>query len=299
MNLSEIRCPRIPEDEYISSGHIACAGCGERLSLKFTLKALGSRTIIIVPASCSAVADGMFPFSATHVPLLHNTFESTAAVASGVRRALKVQRREDTTVLAWAGDGGTYDIGIQALSAAAERDEDLIFACYDNEAYMNTGIQRSSATPFKTWTTTTPLKQPKLQPKKDIMEIMAAHRIPYAASASIAFPEDLVAKMQKAKNIEGFKFILIFAPCPTGWRFSPELTVHLARLAVETRIFPLYEVEDGIRYSIDKSHKERSIKEYFELQGRFSGIKEQELEIIKENIALNWNLLLKKEELSQ
>lgn len=298
MNSSDNRCPRIPEEEHISSGHIACAGCGERLALKFALKALGSRTIIVVPAGCSAVVDGMFPFSAAHVPLMHNTFESTAAVATGVKRGFQIQNKSDITVLAWAGDGGTYDIGFQALSGAAERNENIIYICYDNEAYMNTGIQRSSATPFKTWTTTTPHNKPKIQPKKDIMEIMASHRIPYAATASIAFPEDLIAKIQKAKSVNGFTFILIFSPCPTGWRFTPENTIKIARLAVETRVFPLYEVKEGIYYSVNKTFKESSPEEYFNLQGRFSGINEQEFEKIKENIARNWNFLLKKEEMA-
>jgi len=298
MNSSVNRCPRIPEEEHISSGHIACAGCGERLALKFALKALGSRTVIVVPAGCSAVVDGMFPFSAARVPLMHNTFESTAAVAAGVKRGFQIQNKSDITVLAWAGDGGTYDIGFQALSGAAERNENIIYICYDNEAYMNTGIQRSSATPFKTWTTTTPHNKPKIQPKKDIMEIMASHRIPYAATASIAFPEDLIAKIQKAKSIDGFTFIVIFSPCPTGWRFTPENTIKIARLAVETRVSPLYEVKEGVYYSVNKTFKESSPEEYFNLQGRFSGINEQEFEKIKDNIARNWDLLLKKEEMS-
>ncbi len=295
MTLSDLRNPRIPEEEYISPGHIACAGCGERLAFKFALKALGCRTIVVVPASCSAVVDGLFPTSAAEVPLLHNTFESTAAVATGVKRGLRIQKKDDISVLAWAGDGGTYDIGLQALSAAAERNEDFIYVCYDNEAYMNTGIQRSSATPFKTWTTTTPLDKPKMQPKKNIMDIMTSHRIPYTATASIAYPEDLIDKMRKAKSISGFSFILIFTPCPTGWKYSPEDTVKLARLAVETRLFPLYEVFDGINYSVNKQVKESTVEEYFRLQGRFSGIGESDLNEIKENIEKNWSILLKKE----
>ncbi|MFC1563716.1 thiamine pyrophosphate-dependent enzyme [candidate division KSB1 bacterium] len=297
MNLSEKRCPRIPDEDYISSGHISCAGCGERLALNYCLKALGKKTVIVVPASCAAVVDGMFPFSATLVPLIHNTFESTAAVATGVKRGLKIRGQDDVEVLAWAGDGGTYDIGLQALSAAAERNEDIIFICYDNEAYMNTGIQRSSATPFKTWTTTTPLQHPKLQPKKDIMEIMAAHAIPYAASASIAFPEDLIEKVEKAKNISGFKFILVFSPCPTGWRYDPEDTIKLARLAVETRIFPLFEVYSGSKYIVSKDYKSSSIEDYFKRQGRFSGINNEEIAVIEQNVEVKWQYLLKKENL--
>jgi len=297
MTLSDERNSRIPEENLISSGHIACAGCGERLALKFALKALGRRTVVVVPASCSAVVDGMFPFSAIDVPLVHNTFESTAAVATGIKRGLQIQNKHDVTVLAWAGDGGTYDIGLQALSAAAERNENFIYVCYDNEAYMNTGIQRSSATPFRTWTTTTPLSKPKIQPKKNIMDIMAAHRIPYAAAASIAYPEDLIEKVRKAKDTAGFSFILLFTPCPTGWRYNPEDTVKLARLAVETRIFPLYEVFNGVDYVINKTVKEGSVEEYFKLQGRFSGIGEEDLKAIREGIDEHWNQLLKREKL--
>ncbi len=298
MNSSEHRCPRIPDEDYITSGHISCAGCGERLALNHTLKALGKQTVIVVPASCAAVVDGMFPFSATRVPLIHNTFESTAAVATGVKRGLKIKGEPDVDVLAWAGDGGTYDIGLQALSAAAERNEDILFVCYDNEAYMNTGIQRSSATPFKTWTTTTPQGHPKMQPKKDIMEIMAAHSIPYAGTASIAYPEDLIDKVNKAKSISGFKFLLIFTPCPTGWRYDPQHTIGIARLAVETMIFPLYEVHNGTEYRVDKEIRSSAIEEYFEMQGRFSGINEDEMSVIRKNVEFKWNYLLEKEKIS-
>ncbi len=297
MNSSDQRCPRIPEEKHLTSGHIACAGCGERIALNFALKALGKRTVIVVPASCSAVVDGLFPLSASNVPLIHNTFESTAAVASGAKRALTIKGEKDVIVLAWAGDGGTYDIGLQALSAAAERNEDIIFVCYDNEAYMNTGIQRSSATPFKTWTTTTPSNMPKIQPKKDIMEIMASHRIPYAATASIAYPEDMVSKLKKAKEISGFKFLLIFTPCPTGWRYAQDNTIEMARLAVETKIFPIYEIIDGKKYTINKSFKENSVEKYFNSQGRFSGVSPEDLTFIKGQIEMNWELLLKKEKM--
>lgn len=289
---------QVPEAQYISCGHTACAGCGERLALNFSLKGLGKRTIIVVPASCSAVIDGLFPTSATRVPLIHNTFESTAAVASGVARSLRFRKMEDVNVLAWAGDGGTYDIGLQAMSAAAERNENIIYICYDNEAYMNTGIQRSSATPFKAWTTTTPNEQPKMQPKKDIMEIMAAHHIPYAATASIAFPEDLIDKVKKAKDLPGFKFILIFTPCPTGWRYNPEDTIKIGRLAVETRLFPLYEVEEGIRYRVKKDFPLAPLEEYVKLQKRFSSLDQETLGLMKDEVARNWKTLLKREEMA-
>jgi pyruvate/2-oxoacid:ferredoxin oxidoreductase beta subunit len=183
-----------------------------------------------------------------------------------------------TTVMAWAGDGGTFDIGIQALSGAAERNEDIIYVCYDNEAYMNTGIQRSSATPYGAWTTTTPVKHFKNRPKKDIDAIMAAHRIPYLATASVAYPEDMFKKAKKAKETKGTRFLHIYAPCPSGWKSRPEDTVKLARLAVQTGIFPLYEIEDGERTTISIKVKERKpINDYLRLQGRFRHLKEQDI----------------------
>ena len=201
----------------------------------------------------------------------------------------------ETQVIAWAGDGGTFDIGIQALSAAAERNDDILYVCYDNEAYMNTGIQRSSATPTGAWTTTTPVKFPKDQPKKDIDAIMAAHRIPYQATASIAYPEDLYKKAVKAKNIRGTKFIHVLAPCPTGWKSRPEDAVKLARLAVQTSYFPLYEVEDGEKYTLNfKIQNKKSIDEYLKLQGRFRHLQPEAIAAVQAEVDRNWDRLLKK-----
>ncbi|MBI2163754.1 MAG: pyruvate synthase subunit beta, partial [candidate division NC10 bacterium] len=188
--------------------------------------------MFVVPACCAAVVDGVFPYSAMGVPMLHTAFETGASVATGVRASLDAQGLHETTVVVWAGDGGTFDIGFQALSAAAERDENFLYVCYDNEAYMNTGAQRSSATPLGAWTTTTPALSPKARPKKDILAILAAHRIPYAATASVAFPEDLMAKIVRAKRIRGTRFLHVLAPCPSGWKYEPDLTIRLARLAV-------------------------------------------------------------------
>jgi pyruvate/2-oxoacid:ferredoxin oxidoreductase beta subunit len=199
-----------------------------------------------------------------------------------------------TTVLAWAGDGGTFDIGLQALSGAAERNDDFIYICYDNEAYMNTGNQRSSATPFLTWTTTTPVRQAKEEAKKNIMEIMAAHRIPYAATASVAYPEDFFQKMKKAKEIRGLKFIHILASCPTGWRLPSQLSIKAARLAALTRIFPLYEIENGEKYTINLKQEPRPVQEYLKLQGRFSHLTDSEIEVIQENVGRAWERLMKK-----
>jgi pyruvate/2-oxoacid:ferredoxin oxidoreductase beta subunit len=203
-----------------------------------------------------------------------------------------------TTVMAWAGDGGTFDIGLQALSGAAERNDDFIYVCYDNEAYMNTGIQRSSATPPFAWTTTTPARQTKMEAKKNIMEIMAAHRIPYAASASIAYPEDFYEKMKKAKGIKGLRFIHILATCPTGWRLPSQLSIKAARLAVLTRIFPLYEIESEEHYTVNIKPEPHPVREYLRIQGRYSYLTDQEIEIIQENVEKNWAKLMKKASLS-
>ncbi len=260
----------IPYEEHMTSGHLACQGCGAALCMRLALKGLGAKTMFTIPACCWSVIDGPFPYSSLKVPLFHTAFETAAATASGMRAAMEMLGREDVNVVAWAGDGGTFDIGIQALSGAAERNDNIIYICYDNEAYMNTGIQRSSATPPKAWTTTTPVKFPKERPKKNLDEIMAAHRIPYLATASIAYPEDLVKKVKKAVSIKGTKFLHVICPCPPGWKTAPEMTIKLAKLAVQTCIFPLFEVEDGIRYKINIKPKEPvPVREYLSIQGRF------------------------------
>jgi len=261
--------------------------------MRQVLKALGPQTIAVIPACCWSLIPGVFPFNALEIPLLHTAFASTAAAASGVRAALDILGDTQTTVLGWAGDGGTFDIGIQALSGAVERNENFLYICYDNEAYMNTGTQRSSATPWKAWTTTTPGDMPKGEPKKDIVAILAAHGIPYAATASIAFPQDLMAKVAKARNIKGSRFIHILSPCPPGWKSEPQETVRLARLAVETRIFPLYEVEYGERYSITYEPKGLPVREYLQRQGRFAHLSEKDIQNIQIATDKSWNRLQK------
>jgi pyruvate/2-oxoacid:ferredoxin oxidoreductase beta subunit len=243
------------EEEFLSSGHFACPGCGETLAFRHVLKALGRRVAVITTAGCGSVVDGYWPLSASMVPFFHCSFGTAAATAAGLKAGLEMIGDRTTTVLAWAGDGGTFDIGFQSLSGAAERNEDILYCCYDNEAYMNTGIQRSSATPKGSWTTTTPAQSLKEEPKKDIDAILAAHRIPYLATASLAFPEDLARKVKKARKIRGTRFIHILVPCPPGWRFQTDLTVRLSRLAVETRAFPLYEVDHGMRYQLNPMPK--------------------------------------------
>lgn len=284
----------IPREEYMSPGHLACQGCGASLAMRLALKGLGQKTIVCIPACCWAVIDGPFPHSSLDIPIYHCAFETAASSASGVRAGLDMVGDTETTVLAWAGDGGTFDIGLQALSGAAERNDDIIYTCYDNEAYMNTGIQRSSATPVGAWTTTTPVKHYKKERKKDIIGIMAAHGIPYIATASVAYPEDMVKKFKKAREIKGTRFIHVFAPCPAGWKSRPEDTVKLARLAVQTGYFPLLEIEDGEKWTLNLKVKERKpIAEYLKLQGRFRHLKEDEIALIQQEVDARWEKILK------
>lgn len=288
----------IPHENYIYSGHVGCPGCGAILAMKFALKALGEKTILVIPASCWAIVAGTHPQMALKVPVLHTAFETAGAASSGVRAALDMKGDTETTVVAWAGDGGTFDIGFQALSGAVERNEDFIYVCYDNEAYMNTGVQRSSSTPFGTWTTTTPDSGWKNTRKKNIVEALAAHRIPYAATANIAFPEDLIRKFTKAKQMRGgSRFIHIYSTCPTGWRTPTELCVKIARLAVQTNFFPLYEVEKGMYYTINY-HGNRPVQDYLITQGRFKHLTKEHIATIQEMVDEDWNLLLRKAKLS-
>jgi len=285
---------RLPEDEIMSSGHLACPGCGGAVAMRLALKALGRQTIITMPACCWAVIDGPFPYSAVGVPLLHTAFETTAIAASGIRAGLDAQNIEGITVVGWAGDGATFDIGFGALSAAAERNENILYVCYDNEAYMNTGIQRSSATPWGAWTTTTPVTMPKAEPKKDLLAIMAAHGVPYAATATIAYPDDLIAKFIKAKNLTGFRLIHIFSPCPPGHKSLEANSIKIARLAVQSRVFPLYEVENGEKYSLNLDPPPIPVEEYLKLQGRFKHLDESDRMKIQEEVDRKWGKLIKK-----
>ena len=284
----------VPEQEIMSSGHLACPGCGASLSMRLALKVLGPRTVLCIPACCWAVIDGPFPYSAAGVPVVQCAFETAAITATGVRHGLDVRGVKDVTVVAWAGDGGTFDIGFGALSAAAERNENILYICYDNEAYMNTGIQRSSATPIGAWTTTTPREHPKEEPKKNLVEILAAHRIPYAATATVAFPDDLTRKLEKAKKITGMRLLHIFSPCPPGHKSAESDSIKISRLAVETKVFPLYEVENGFRYTLSKEPKGIPVKEYVRLQGRFKHLTDQNIEEMQKRVDWEWELLMKR-----
>jgi len=281
-------------DELMTPGHFGCPGCGATLAMKHTLSVLGPDTIIVMPAGCWSTLIGIFPFTCLEVPVVSVAFATTAAVAAGIKSSLEIQGNDQTTVLAWAGDGGKLDIGIQALSGAAERNDDILFICYDNEAYMNTGIQRSSATPAGGWTTTTPASALKVQNKKNMVAIMASHGVPYAATASISDSQDLKDKLQKAKAIKGTRFIHLLASCPTGWRHAPELTVEVARLAVQSRVFPLYEVIEGENWQLNSMAEKIDVKPYLKIQGRFKSMSQEEQRRFQQNVDRNWLSLRRK-----
>lgn len=280
--------------DLMNPGHLGCPGCGATIAMKFALQALGEKTMVVIPACCWGVIAGPYPQSALNVPVLQTAFATAGAAASGLRAALDMQGDTETTVLTWAGDGGTFDIGFQSLSGAVERNENCIFVCYDNEAYMNTGVQRSSATPYGARTTTTPAGQWKRTGKKNILEAMAAHRLPYAATASIGYPQDMIRKFEKAREIRGgSRFLHVLAPCPTGWRIESALSVKIARMAVQTNVFPLYEVDGGVRYTVN-SRGERKVGDYLALQGRFKHLTALDYERVQKMVDREWQLLLKK-----
>ncbi|MEM2134582.1 MAG: pyruvate synthase subunit PorB [Candidatus Jordarchaeaceae archaeon] len=298
MSIKALRS-EVPE-EYWLPGNSSCQGCGSTLALRWVLKALGKKTVMVVPASCANVYVGWWPRSSASVNYFDMAFAAGGSVASGIVAALDYLNKKDINVVAWVGDGGTTDIGIQALSGAAERGTNFIYICYDNEAYMNTGTQRSSSTPLGAWTTTTPFG--KGQQKKNVPMIMAAHNIPYVATACSSYPKDLYEKIKKAKDIEGTKYIHILAPCPPGWRFDTELTVEIGKLAVETGMWALYEIEDGVfrlsspsKRVMDPS-KRKPIQEYIKLQGRFKGITDEQIRELKKYVDRQWERYGKMEE---
>ncbi len=284
----------LPSQELLSSGHTACQGCGASISMRLALKALGDQTVVVIPACCWSIIAGPFPYTSLHVPIIHCAFEAAGAVASGVRAALDVTGQENVQVLGWSGDGGTFDIGLQSLSGAVERNENVLFVCYDNEGYMNTGIQRSSATPQYAWTTTTPEQHPKETPKKNMADIMAAHKIPYAATTSVAFPDDLVFKFKKAATIKGSRFIHILSPCPPGWRIPSDQSIKVTRMATHCNVFPIYEIENGDHYYINVDPKGVPVRAYLKAQGRFSHLSEDEIKRIQMRVDFEWDRLLHK-----
>jgi pyruvate/2-oxoacid:ferredoxin oxidoreductase beta subunit len=276
----------IRPEEVMRPGHSACPGCGVAMGMRMVLQALGKRVVVVVVPSCVAVISGPFPNAAVGVPMFHSAFEIAAPTAAGISAALKIQGKEDIPVLAFAGDGGTFDIGLQSLSGAADRNEDFIYVCMDNEAYMNTGIQVSSSTPRYAWTGTSP--KGNTRRKKQIMEIMAAHRIPYAATACIGFPEDLIRKVKKAKEIRGTRFLHLLSPCPTGWKTAEHMSPKVALSAAETNIFPLYEIVDGLDYTINHVSGNLPVEAYLSLQGRYKHLTPEQVREIQAETDRKW-----------
>ena len=286
----------ITAEEYLAPGHRACVGCAEELAVRLVVKALGKDIIIANATGCTEIVSSPFPYTSWRVPWIHTLFENTAAVASGIESGITALSRKGkytskTKVVAMGGDGATADIGIQALSGALERKHNFIYFCFDNEAYMNTGVQRSSATPFGASTTTSPAGSASIGQttwKKNMPAIAAAHDIPYVATACPSYPFDLINKVNKAKNINGPSYIHILAVCPTGWRSAPNLSVDLGRLAVRTGVFPLYEIENGI-YALNVDPAQlRPVEDYLKLQGRFRHLSAEHIAQIQERVTAEY-----------
>jgi len=294
MEKLNVYVPRlVTKKERFVAGHRACIGCGEALAVRLACKALGDNVIIVNATGCMEIVSSQIPYSSWTIPWIHTLFENTAAVASGVEAGLKAMNRKgrknlgDVKVVAMAGDGGTTDIGIQALSGALERGHNFIYMCFDNEAYMNTGIQRSSSTPFGAATTTSPVGKVsggQFTWKKNMPAITASHNIPYVATACPSYFKDMIAKVEKAVAVNGPSYIHVLSVCPTGWRCSTDLSVKLGRLAVETGMFPLYEIENG-RYKMSLDLPElRPVNDYLKLQGRFRHLSEDAINTIQQRL---------------
>ena len=284
----------LPKEDLFTQGHRACQGCGGALALRLITKAIGRRVIVANATGCMEIISSAFPQTAWDVPWIHVAFENAAAVAAGVESGLKAMMRkgklkeEKIFVLAVAGDGGTADIGLQALSGALERGHDFVYVCIDNEAYMNTGIQRSSSTPYGARTTTSPAGKKSIGQmtwKKNMPAIAVAHDIPYVATACPTYYLDLMNKVKKAIETPGPAYLHCLSACPTGWRCAPNLAIEVGRLAVETGVFPLYEVING-RYKINYPHRRlKPVKQYLEMQGRFRHLTDEYIEIIQERVS--------------
>lgn len=295
------------------SGHRACAGCAPATVLRLIMKALRGPTIATFATGCMEVVSTIYPYTSWKIPWIHTAFENVAANASGIETALKILKKkgripqEHVDVIAFAGDGGTYDIGIQALSGAVERGHDFLYVLYDNEAYMNTGIQRSGGTPHGASTTTSPagtVIPGKLEYKKPIADIMVAHDIPYAATASPHYWRDLITKARRGIEVNGPAFLHVLTPCPRGWRSDTSKSIEISRLAVETCIFPLWEAMNG-EYQLSapskvialRPERKKPVEEYLKTQGRFRHLftpeNKQLIEEIQKNADRRWQKLLK------
>ena len=307
-NFKKFKPKSLPKVEPLAQGHRACQGCGEVLALRMALKAMGTNLIVASATGCMEIITSAYPQTAWNVPWIHVAFENAAAVASGIEAARKALMRkgripkERTTILSVAGDGGTADIGLQALSGALERGHDFVYLCLDNEAYMNTGVQRSSSTPYGAMTTTSPpgkLSMGQHTWKKNVPAIAAAHAIPYVATASPAYYTDLMNKAKKAAMIKGPAYLHVYSPCPTGWRLAPELAVDISRLAVQTKVFPLYEVIDGRYVMSRKIKKAKPVAEYLKLQGRFRHLDKKTIQVIQDRVDREYEALVQKAALSE
>ncbi len=286
----------LPSVEPVAPGHRACVGCGEVLALRLATKAIGPDVIVASATGCMEIISSTFPQTAWEVPWIHVAFENAAAVASGIDAGLKALRRKGklpdrkTVILAIGGDGGTADIGLQALSGALERGHDFLYVCTDNEAYMNTGIQRSSATPYGAQTTTSPAGKKSIGQvtwKKDLPAIAAAHHIPYVATACPTYYLDLMNKVKRAALTPGPAYVHIFSPCPTGWRYPGELSIEIGRLAVQTAIFPLFEVVNGNwKLNMDFA-KRKPVSDYLKTQGRFKHLTKETIDEIQRRVDEN------------
>jgi len=294
----------ISEKEFLAPGHRGCAGCGATVGVRLALKALGKNTVAVSATGCLEVITTPYPETAWDIPWIHVAFENAASVASGIEAGLKALRKKGKIddryikVVGMGGDGATMDIGFQALSGAMERGHDMIFVCFDNEAYMNTGIQRSSGTPMGASTTTAPAGKVSMGQKtwkKNMPEIMVAHEIPYVATVCPSYPLDFIRKIEKAKSIKGPSYIHCFSMCPTGWRSPSQTAISVGRLAVETGVFPLFEVEHGhYRLSPDMPKKLKPIKDYFKPQGRFRHLIPDEIDMIQERVTIEFKKLTEK-----
>lgn len=293
----------LPEVEPLSPGHRACQGCGEVLALRQAMKALGTNVVVCSATGCMEIITSPFPQTAWRVPWIHVAFENAAAVASGAEAAYKAMNRKGiidqpkTVFVGMGGDGATADIGMQALSGALERGHNFIYFCFDNEAYMNTGIQRSSSTPYGAATTTSPAGSKSIGQttwKKNMAAIAVAHGAPYVATASPAYPMDLMNKVKKASLVPGPAYLHFYSPCPTGWRCGIEESLEVAKLATQSKVFPLYEVIDGQYFLSRKVAKPKPITDYFKIQRRFRHLTDADVQKIQARVDLEYEELLKK-----
>ncbi len=270
----------LTDEEFLLKGNPSCAGCGATMAIRWALKILGRDIVLVMPAGCVSVFQGMFPASAFGVPVIDSSFGGQSSISAGLAAAYKIKSKT-TKVVTLAGDGGTADIGFHAVSAAAERGDDVLYICYDNEAYMNTGVQRSSLTPYGAKTGTDP--KGKMEWKKNLPLIMAAHNVTYVATASVGFPFDLMRKVEKAASLKGFRYLHLLTPCPPGWGAADNITAELGRLAVRCGIFPLFEVENG-RLTLHKMGFRLPITKYLEKQRRFEGLTKEQIDYIQKRV---------------